>query len=49
VALCEALDVIRWAMGPAYYRCIAMAIEITSDLPAFVLSPISLSPTTVAK
>jgi hypothetical protein len=30
------------------YHCIAMAIEIVSNLPSFLLSPISLSPTTVA-
>ena len=35
VASSEALDVLYWAMCPALYRCIAMAIEIAIDLPAF--------------
>jgi hypothetical protein len=35
VAPSEALDVLYWAMGPALYRCIRMAIEIASNLPAF--------------
>jgi hypothetical protein len=39
----------HWAMHPALYRSIAMAIEIASDLPSFLSSPILLSPTTVAK
>jgi len=45
----EALDVLHRAMRLASYRCIAMAIKIIDDLPAFLLSPISLSPTTSAK
>jgi hypothetical protein len=49
VASSEALDVLYWVMGPTPYRCIAMATEIASDLPSFLSSPISLSPTTVAK
>jgi hypothetical protein len=49
VASSEALDVLYWAMRPASYRCIAMAIEIASDLPIFLSTPISLSPTTVVK
>jgi hypothetical protein len=49
VASSEALDVLYRAMCPALYRCIAMAIEIASNLPSFLSSPISLSPTTVAK
>jgi hypothetical protein len=49
VASSEALDVLCRAMHPTSYRCIAMAIEIASDSPAFLSSPISLSPTTVAK
>jgi len=49
VASSEALDVLNWAMRLASYRCIAMAIEIVVNLPAFLLSPISLSPTTSAK
>ena len=48
LASSEALNVLYWAMRPALYRCIAMAIEIVSNLPSFLLSPISLSPTTVA-
>jgi hypothetical protein len=42
VALSEALDVLHRAMHPALYRCIAMAIEIIVDLPAFFVSLISL-------
>jgi hypothetical protein len=34
---------------PASYRCIAMAIEIAIDLPAFFVAVVSLSPTTIAK
>jgi hypothetical protein len=49
VASSEALDVLYRAMCPASYRCIAMAIEIASDLPIFLSTPISLSPTTVVK
>jgi len=49
VVLSEALYVLHWAMHLASYRCIVMAIEIVVDLPAFLLSPISLSPTTLAK
>jgi hypothetical protein len=49
VASSEVLDVLYWSMHPALYRCIAMAIEIASKLPSFLLLPISLSPTTVAK
>jgi hypothetical protein len=49
VASSEALDVLYQAMRPTSYRCIAMEIEIASDLPSFLSSPISLSPTTVAK
>jgi hypothetical protein len=35
VASSEALDVLYRAMCPASYHCIAMAIEIAIDLPAF--------------
>jgi hypothetical protein len=35
VASSEALDVLHQGMRPALYRCIAMAIEIVFDLPAF--------------
>ena len=31
MASSEALDVLYWAMRPASYRCIAMAIEIAID------------------
>jgi hypothetical protein len=46
VASSEALDVLHQAMRPASYRCIAMAIEIVVDLPAFFVSSISLLTTT---
>jgi len=49
VASSEALVVLYRAMRPASYRCIATAIEIVSNSPSFLLSPNSLSPTTVAK
>ncbi len=49
LASSEALDVLHRAMRLALYRCIAMAIEIFVDLPAFLLSPISLMATTIAK
>jgi hypothetical protein len=48
VASSEALDVLYWAMCPASYRCIAMAIEIVIDLPAFFVSSISLFATTIS-
>jgi hypothetical protein len=35
-------------MRPALYRCIAMAIEIVVDLPAFFVSSISLLATTIS-
>jgi hypothetical protein len=37
VALHEVMDVLHWAMHPALYRRICMAIEIASNLPAFVV------------
>jgi len=46
VASSEALDVLHRAMRPASYRCIAMAIEIVIDLPAFFVSSISFLATT---
>jgi hypothetical protein len=49
VASSEALDMFHWAMRPALYRCIAMAIEIAINPPAFVVAVDSLSPTTIAK
>jgi hypothetical protein len=48
VASSEALDVLHRAMRPALYRCIAMAIEIVIDLPAFFVSLISLLATTIS-
>jgi hypothetical protein len=45
----EALDVLYPAMCPALYRRIAMAIEIASDSPSFLSSPILLSRTTLSK
>jgi len=46
----EALDVLQRAMRPAsYYRCIAMAIEIVSNVPAFFVAIDSLLPNTIAK
>jgi len=49
LALSEALVVLHRAMRPASYRRIRMAVKIESDLPAFLSSPTSLWPTTVAK
>jgi len=49
VASSEALDMLYQVMCTALYRCIAMAVEIASDLPSFLLLPISLLPTTVVK
>jgi hypothetical protein len=49
VASSEAPDVLHWAMCPASYRRIRMAIEIASDLPAFFVVVYSLLPTTIAK
>jgi len=49
VASSKALDVLYWAMHPASYGCIAMAIEIASKSPAFFVAIDSLSPTTTAK
>ncbi len=48
VASSEALDVLYQAMCPASYRCIAMAIEIVVDLPAFFVPSISLFATTIS-
>jgi hypothetical protein len=49
VASSEAPDVIYRAMRPASYHCIAMAIEIAIDSPAFFVVVDLLSPTTIAK
>jgi len=46
VASSEALDVLHWAMRPASYRCITMAIEIVVNLPAFFVLSILLLATT---
>ena len=48
VASSEALDVIHWAMHPAWHRCIRMVIEIDVDLPAFFVASISLLATTIS-
>jgi hypothetical protein len=49
VAPSEALIVLYQAMRPVSYRRIRMAIEITSNLPAFFVAVNSLLPTTIAK
>jgi len=46
VALSEAVQ--HRAMHPTSYCCIAMAIEIIVDLPAFFVSSISLLATTIS-
>ena len=45
----QSLDVLHRAMRPASYHCIAMAIEIFVDLPAFFVVVDLLLPTTMAK
>jgi hypothetical protein len=49
VASSEAQDVLHCVMRPASYRRIRMVIKITSTFPAFLLSLILLSPTTIDK
>jgi hypothetical protein len=49
VASSEAPDVIHRAMRPASYHCIATAIEIAIDSPAFFVAVDLLLPTTIAK
>jgi hypothetical protein len=49
VASSEALDILHRAMRPTSYHCIAMAIKIAINLPAFFVAVDSLSPTTIAK
>jgi hypothetical protein len=49
VASSEALDVLHWAMLPALYRRIHMAIEIVSNLPAFFVVIYMLMLSTIAK
>ena len=46
VASSESLDVLHWAMRPALYSCITMAIKIVVNLPAFFVSSILLLATT---
>ena len=45
----EGPDVLHRAMRPAPYRCIATAIEIAINSPAFFVAVDLLSPTTIAK
>jgi hypothetical protein len=40
VASSKAWDALHWAMHPALYRHICMAIKIASNLPAYFLSSI---------
>jgi hypothetical protein len=47
VASSEAPDVIHRAMRSDSYHCIAMAIEISIDSPAFFVAVNLLSPTTI--
>jgi hypothetical protein len=49
VAPSKALDVLYWAMLPALYCRIRMAIEIASNSPAFFVVADSLLPTNIAK
>jgi hypothetical protein len=49
MALSEALEGLYRSMRPASYRRIRMAIEITSDLPAFFVVANLLLPITTAK
>ena len=49
VASNEGLDVLHWAMHPASYRRIYIAIEIASDSPAFFVIVNLLLPTNIAK
>jgi hypothetical protein len=49
VASSESLDVLHQAMRPASYRHIRMAIEIASNLPAFLVVADSLLLTAIAK
>jgi hypothetical protein len=43
------LDLLHWVMRPTSYRRICTAIKIASNLPAFFVVLIFLSPTTIAK
>jgi hypothetical protein len=45
----EARDVLHQVMRPSLHRRIRIAIEITSNLPAFFVVADSLLPTNIAK
>jgi hypothetical protein len=47
VVLSEALDVLHWAMRPAWHRRIRMVIEIVVHLPALFVALISWLATTI--
>jgi hypothetical protein len=47
VAQSEALDVLYWAMRPALYRRIRMAIEIACDSTAIFVVAVLLLPITI--
>jgi len=49
VALSVALEVLYQAMRPSSCRCISMAIEIASNLPAFFVVADLLLPLMIAK
>ena len=49
VASSEALDMLHRAMRLASYRCIAMAIEIAIDSPAFFVAVDLMLPTKIVK
>jgi hypothetical protein len=49
VAPSEALDVVYWAMRPALYRRIHMAIKIASDSPEFFVVADLFLHTNIAK
>jgi len=49
VSSSEAPDVLHWEMCPSVYRCIAMAIKIAINSPAFFVAVDSLLLTTIAK
>ncbi len=48
VALSEALDVLHWGMRLVSYCCIAMAIKIARDSPAFFVAVNLLFATTIS-
>jgi hypothetical protein len=49
VASSEALDVLHQAICPALYRCIAMTINIASNLPTFFVVVYLLLAVTLAE